>query len=43
MGNSVGRDALVRVQGGGRYIDTRTNKSRILALAPFELIVLASY
>jgi hypothetical protein len=26
MGSSVGRDALIRVEGGGRYIDTRTNK-----------------
>jgi hypothetical protein len=29
MGSSVGRDALIRVQGGGRYIDTRTNKPPI--------------
>jgi hypothetical protein len=48
MGCSVRRDALIRVQGVGRYINTRTkcillNHPCCASLAPFEPLILGSF
>ena len=51
MGYSVGRDALIRVQGVGRYINTRRkcqgkcikNQPCCASLAPFEPLTLVSF
>jgi hypothetical protein len=45
MGCSVRRDALIRVQGVGRYINTVTVTYEIHAvrLAPFEPVILGSF
>jgi len=44
MGYSVGRDALIRVQGVGRYINTCTiNPPCCASQAPFELLILGSF
>jgi hypothetical protein len=47
MGCSVGRDALIRVQGVGRYMNTRTKciiiRPCCASLAPVEPLILGSF